>query len=121
MFSFLKKKNTGVTVVKESLDDIVTIEDDNSDDSNISSSQDSVENVARTSTGFVATESARISTQSAAQKFAKPTKYNRKILDDGAAKLNAKKYGALHYRKSNYWRYFSRCRNNDICLSRKKT
>lgn len=91
MFSFLKKKNTGVTVVKESLDDIITIEDDNSDNSNISSSQDSVENVARTSTGFVATESARISTQAAAQKFAKPTKYNRKILDDGAAKLNAKK------------------------------
>ena len=35
MFSFLKKKNTGVTVVKESLDDIITIEDDNSDNSNI--------------------------------------------------------------------------------------
>lgn len=41
-------------------------------------------------TGFAATESARASTQAAAQKFAKPPKYDRSVLDDGAAKRNIK-------------------------------
>jgi len=40
--------------------------------------------------GFAATESARASTQAAARKFAKPTKYDRSVLDDGAAKRNVK-------------------------------
>ena len=42
------------------------------------------------STGFVATDSARTSTQTAAQKFAKPAKYDRRVLDDGAAKKAVK-------------------------------
>lgn len=41
-------------------------------------------------TGVVATESARVSTQAASQKFAKPVKYDRSLLDDGAAKRNIK-------------------------------
>lgn len=40
--------------------------------------------------GFAATESARISTQAAAKKFAKPDKYTRSVLDDGTAKRNIK-------------------------------
>ena len=40
--------------------------------------------------GFAATESARASTQAAAQKFAKPAKYDRSVLDDGAAKKAVK-------------------------------
>lgn len=40
--------------------------------------------------GFAATESARVSTQAAAQKFSKPVKYNRHVLDDGVAKRNIK-------------------------------
>ena len=42
--------------------------------------------------GYAAAESARISTQKAAQKFAKPDKYtgNRNLYDSGAAKRNAK-------------------------------
>lgn len=40
--------------------------------------------------GFAATESARASTQAAAKKFAKPDKYTRSVLDDGAAKRNIK-------------------------------
>jgi hypothetical protein len=40
--------------------------------------------------GFAATESARASTQAAAQKFAKPSRYDRSILDDSAAKRNIK-------------------------------
>lgn len=43
--------------------------------------------------GFAATGSARISTQQAAEKFAKPSTYtgNRKLFDDGKAKVQAKK------------------------------
>jgi len=42
--------------------------------------------------GYVAAESARVSMQKAAQKFAKPDKYtgNRNLYDSGAAKRNAK-------------------------------
>ena len=40
--------------------------------------------------GFAAAESARVSTQAADQKFAKPLKYDRTLLDDGAAKRAAK-------------------------------
>ncbi len=40
--------------------------------------------------GFIATDSARASTQAAAQKFAKPAKYDRSVLDDGAAKKAVK-------------------------------
>ncbi|MDO4721119.1 MAG: hypothetical protein Q4A78_10695 [Peptostreptococcaceae bacterium] len=40
--------------------------------------------------GFAATESARTSIQETAQKFAKPAKYNRSVLDDGSAKRNIK-------------------------------
>lgn len=68
MFDFLKKKKKSTEiVVAEQQDDYVKI-----------------------GAGFVATESARISTQAAAQKFAKPTKYDRSVLDDGAAKRNIK-------------------------------
>lgn len=41
-------------------------------------------------TCIVTTESARQSTQAAAKKFAKPDKYDRRLLDDGAAKRCAK-------------------------------
>jgi len=41
-------------------------------------------------TGIVATESARNSTKAAAEKFAKPPKYDRSVLDDGNAKKNIK-------------------------------
>lgn len=91
MFNFLKKKTADTTIIEESPDNIDVVEGDESTEDDTSLSQESIKNTIRTSTGFVATESARISTQAAAQKFAKPTKYNRKILDDGAAKLNAKK------------------------------
>lgn len=40
--------------------------------------------------GLTTTESAQISTQAAAQKFAKPTRYDRSVLDDSAAKRNIK-------------------------------
>ena len=40
--------------------------------------------------GSATTESARVSTREAAKKFAKPEKYNRSVLDDGAAKRNIK-------------------------------
>lgn len=40
--------------------------------------------------GFVATDSAYQSTQNAKSKFAKPSKYDRSVLDDGSAKRNIK-------------------------------
>ncbi|WP_312060805.1 hypothetical protein [Anaerotignum sp.] len=69
MFNFFKKK-TSTEIIDEKEDD----------ESSIS-----------LGAGVAATESARVSTQAAAQKFAKPTKYDRSILDDGAAKINSKK------------------------------
>lgn len=92
MFGFFKKKeDTNITVIEEAPDDITVIEDSEDIDDDSSQSQDGLENAVRTSSGFVATESARVSTQAAAKKFAKPAKYDRKVLDDGAAKVNAKK------------------------------
>lgn len=44
----------------------------------------------RIGAGFAAVDSAMISTQAAEKKFAKPTKYDRTLLDDGAAKRNTK-------------------------------
>lgn len=72
MFNFLKKKSTTEIVVVE--------QDKEQKDGSI-----------EIGSGFAAVESARASTQVAAQKFAKPTKYDRHLLDDGVAKLNVKK------------------------------
>lgn len=69
MFDFLKKKNN----------QIVTKEEDKDDDSGV-----------RVAAGFATAESAKQATNAAAQKFAKPPKYDRSVLDSGAAKKNAK-------------------------------
>lgn len=71
MFDFLKKR-------KKSTEIVVIEQQEDKDDS------------VKIGAGFAATESARASTQAAAQKFAKPTKYDRSLLDDGAAKRNIK-------------------------------
>lgn len=42
-------------------------------------------------TGFTTANSAQVSTQRAAKTFAKPAKYDRKLYDDGSAKLRAKR------------------------------
>lgn len=69
MFNFFKrKKGTEVTVV-----------DDKRDDKSV-----------HLGAGFAAADSARASTRAAAQKFAKPAKYDRSVLDDGAAKIAVK-------------------------------
>ena len=49
-------------------------------------------NLKKIATGYVVTESAKISTQQAAEKFAKPENYtgNRSLYDSGAAKRQAK-------------------------------
>ncbi|WP_300357811.1 hypothetical protein, partial [Fusobacterium sp.] len=39
---------------------------------------------------FATLKSIKISIQTAAQKFSKPFKYNRSLLDDGSAKINIK-------------------------------
>lgn len=72
MFDFLKRKKKTTEIV------VVEKQEEDRDDS------------VKIGTGFAATESARASTQAAAQKFAKPTKYDRSVLDDGAAKRNIK-------------------------------
>ena len=72
MFDFLKKKEKSTEIV------VVEQQDEESDDS------------VKIGAGFAATESAMASTQAASQKFAKPTKYDRSVLDDGAAKRNIK-------------------------------
>ena len=74
MFKFLKKHKEAEIVVKEEQD-----EESGNRDSGI-----------KTASGYAATESARVSTQAAAKKFAKPEKYTRNVLDDGAAKKNIK-------------------------------
>lgn len=77
MFNIFKKKKDKNEETIE-FDIVVRDEDDKEDKSTILGS------------GFAATESARVSTQAAAQKFAKPTKYDRSVLDDGLAKRNIK-------------------------------
>ena len=72
MFNFLKKKKTAEIVVAE--------QEKEQEDGSV-----------EIGSGFAAVKSARASTQAAAQKFAKPAKYDRSLLDDGTAKLNAKK------------------------------
>ena len=72
MFDFLKKKKKTTEIV------VVEQQDEDRDDS------------IKIGAGFAATESARTSIRAAAQKFAKPTKYDRSVLDDGAAKRNIK-------------------------------
>lgn len=74
MFEFLKKRKNTEIIVKEEQE-----EEKNGAESGI-----------KTGSGFAATESARVSTQAAAEKFAKPEKYTRSVLDDGAAKRNIK-------------------------------
>lgn len=71
MFNLFKRKKTT---------EIVVVDDDKEkeDDSVILGA------------GFAATESARLSTEAAAKKFVKPTKYDRNVLDDNAAKRNIK-------------------------------
>lgn len=73
MFNFLKRK--------KSLTKIIIVDDEQK------KGNDSSVVIA---SGFAATESARASTKEAAQKFAKPLKYDRSLLDDGAAKKNIK-------------------------------
>lgn len=73
MFDFLKKKITSTEVV-------VLAEERKDDESAVS-----------LGVGFAATDSVRVSTQEAAQKFAKPKKYDRSVLDDAVAKKNIKK------------------------------
>ena len=72
MFDFLKKKKKSTEFV------VVEQQDEERDDS------------VKIGAGFAATESAMASTQAALRKFAKPTKYDRSVLDDGAAKRNIK-------------------------------
>ena len=73
MFGF-RKKSTNVPVV-------VNEKDDEKDNENIGTD---------VATGYTVTESARASANNAAVKFAKPDKYTRKLIDDGAAKKNIK-------------------------------
>lgn len=72
MFGLFKKKRQSTEII------VAEQKDEERDDS------------VKLGAGFAATESARASTQAAAQKFAKPTKYDRSVLDDGAAKRNIK-------------------------------
>ena len=72
MFDFLKRKKKMTEIV------VVEKQEEDRDDS------------VKIGTGFAATESARGSSHAAVQKFAKPTKYDRSVLDDGAAKRNIK-------------------------------
>lgn len=71
MFKFFKnKKSTEIVVVDKDTDE----------------NGDSVALGA----GFATIESASVSTQATAQKFAKPEKYDRSVLDDNMAKRNIK-------------------------------
>ena len=72
MFNFFKRKK---------ITEIVVVEQD----------KEKEDGSVEIGAGFAAVESARVSTQAAAQKFAKSAKYDRSLLDDGTAKLNAKK------------------------------
>lgn len=75
MFGFFKKK--------KSTEVAVSTEEDKEYDG---------KSVAKTASGFAVTESARVSIQQAAEKFAKPDSYtgNRSLYDSGAAKRQAK-------------------------------
>lgn len=77
MFEFLKRK-------KEDME-LAVLERKN--DTQENRDNDHSINIA---VGFSASESASVSTQAAAQKFAKPAKYDRSVLDDGSAKKYAK-------------------------------
>lgn len=72
MFNFIKRKKKTIEIV------VAKKQEEDRDDS------------VKIGTGLTATESARASTQAAAQKFAKPTKYDRSVLDDAAAKRKIK-------------------------------
>lgn len=74
MFNFFKKKK-----LKEETKDLPIVDEREEEDGSVVSA-----------TGFIANESARASIQAAAQKFAKPDKYDRNVLDDSAAKKNIK-------------------------------
>ncbi len=84
MFAFLKKKKIEN---EEPMDLVVKIRKSEDEDKQEDESRDAS---IVASTGFVTTESARQSTAAAAQKFAKPEKYDRRLLDDGVAKKNVK-------------------------------
>ncbi len=79
MFNFIKRK-------KKTIEIVVAKKQEEED------REDSV----KIGTGLIATESARASTQAAAQKFAKPTKYDRSVLDDGVAKRKIKSDAFKH-------------------------
>lgn len=84
MLDFLKKKKIEN---EESTDLVVKIRENKDDDKKDDESRDTATVAA---TGLVTTESARQSTMAAAKKFAKPDKYDRRLLDDGIAKKNVK-------------------------------
>ncbi len=77
MFNFFKKRTAHST--------LIVSEDDN--EHNDEEKRDFI----ISATGLSATEAAKISTEQAAQKFAKPNKYTRKIIDDGNAKAAIKR------------------------------
>lgn len=77
MFSLFRKKKTKRDEEEITLDSVVD------------ETEDKEESIVF-GAGLAATESAKMSTQAAAHKFAKPTKYDRTVLDNGAAKRNIK-------------------------------
>ena len=78
MFDFLRPKSK--KLIKPEYQQLPATDDEDEDTS------------VTTASGFAATESARISTQKAATKYAKPDSYtgSRQLYDSGAAKKNAK-------------------------------
>lgn len=56
----------------------------------VSGEEEKDESSIKLGVGLTATESAKVSTQVAAEKFAKPSKYDRNVLDDALAKKNTK-------------------------------
>lgn len=74
MFEIFKRKKQTDIVIREAEDEESSVK----------------ETTVKASSGFAATQSAQASTQAAARKFAKPEKYTRSLLDDGAAKRNIK-------------------------------
>ena len=77
MFFFKKKEK------KEGPHTLVVSEEDREEKQN--------ESIGAISAGYAATESAQLSAQQAASRFAKPSQYDRKLLDSGTAKLQAKR------------------------------
>ena len=84
MSDFIKKKKTKNG---ESTDLTIKIRENEDDDKKDDEPKDTSIVAA---TGLVTTESAKQSTMAAAEKFAKPEKYDRRLLDDGVAKKNIK-------------------------------